>query len=173
MWKAYTSPEAMEPVWDKLTKYCIDNKDQIKLFWADGPSQVNGLLNDGVVVGQTWGGPILTLQKNGEPIKYQAPKEGAFLWIDGLTLSVGAKNIDQAYELIKYLYNPKLAGGIIDANGYNSAVIKGPEYANDEYAKAFKSAYPGNATQNFNPWPSEPVWYEQKRTEYQNKLLNA
>ncbi len=83
VWKAYSSEEAMRPVWQKITDFCIARKSQIKLFWNDTDSQKNGLLNDGVVVGQTWDGPVLAMKSQGEPVTYQAPKEGA---MDGWTV---------------------------------------------------------------------------------------
>ena len=33
--------------------------------------------------------------------------------------------------------------------------------------------YPGNALANLNPWPAEPQWYADVRTEYRNKFVNA
>ena len=77
VWRAYESEEKMRPVWDTITKFCIDNKKQIKFFWNDADSQKNGLLNEGVIIGQTWDGPPLALKTQGEAVTYQAPREGA------------------------------------------------------------------------------------------------
>ncbi len=75
MRRAYESEDAMRPVWNKVTKFCIDHKDQVKLFWNDADSQKNGFLTEGVVVGQTWDGPPTALKNAGEPVMYRAPKE--------------------------------------------------------------------------------------------------
>ena len=40
--------------------------------------------------------------KAGEPVAYRTTKEGALAWVDGITLSAKAENIDEAYELINY-----------------------------------------------------------------------
>ncbi|MEM7250930.1 MAG: spermidine/putrescine ABC transporter substrate-binding protein, partial [Pseudomonadota bacterium] len=42
-----------------------------------------------------------------------------------------------------------------------------------QYAKNFSEAYPGDSLANLNPWPSEPPWYADVRTEYRNKFVNA
>lgn len=173
VWKAYESEDAMRPIWEKITAFCIENKDQIKLFWNDADSQKNGFLNDGVVVGQTWDGPPIALKNAGEPVTYQAPKEGAMAWVDGMSLSAAAENIDQAYEFVKFVFEPEPAGKAIDKHGYNSAVLGADAHAGDTYKKNFADAYPGDALANLNPWPAEPQWYADVRTEYRNKFVNA
>jgi len=173
VWAAYGSEEAMRPVWEKITAYCIAHKDQIKLFWNDTDSQKNGFLNDGVVVGQTWDGPVLAMKSAGEPVTYQAPKEGAMAWVDSLAMSSAAENVDQAYELIKYVFEPEVAGKSIDVHGYNSAVLGADAHTGASYKKNFAEAYPGDALKNLNPWPAEAQWYADVRTEYRNKFVNA
>ena len=173
VWGAYESEEKMRPVWDKITAFCIKNKDQIKLFWNDADSQKNGFMNDGVVVGQTWDGPPLALKTQGEPVTYQAPKEGALAWVDGLSLSAAAENTEQAYAFVEFCYRPEPAGKAIDSHGYNSAVVGADQFAGEQYKKNFADAYPGDALANLNPWPAEPQWYADVRTEYRNKFVNA
>ncbi len=173
VWKAYGSEAAMRPIWQKITDFCIARKSQIKLFWNDADSQKNGLLNDGVIVGQTWDGPILALKGAGEPVTYQAPKEGAMAWVDGMSLSKSAKNVDAAYAFVEFCFRKEPAGKAIDKHGYNSAVLGADAYAGAQYKTNFAEAYPGDALANLNPWPAEPQWYADVRTEYRNKFVNA
>jgi spermidine/putrescine transport system substrate-binding protein len=172
-WTAYQGEDKMRPVWEKITNFCIERKDIIKLFWNDADTQKNGLLAEGVIVGQTWDGPPLALKTQGEPVTYQAPKEGALAWVDGMAIPIGAKNIDQIYEFLKFTFKPEPAGKAIDKHGYNSAVIGADAFASAQYKKNFSEAYPGDALANLNPWPSEPPWYAEVRTEYRNKFVNA
>ena len=173
MWSAYESPEKMDAVWSKLTETAIAKKKNIKLIWNDADTQKNGLLNEGVIVGQTWDGPPIALKTAGEPVMYRAPKEGAMAWVDGLAMPTGAKNIDQIYAFIEAAYDAKLAGEAIKTHGYNSPVIGADAYGGEIYAKNFADAYPGEALANLNPWPAEAPWYSEKRTEYANKFLSA
>ncbi len=173
VWSAYKSPEKMRPVWEKITDFCIKNKSQIKLFWNDADAQKNGLMNQGVVVGQTWDGPPLALKTQGDPVTYQAPKEGALAWVDGMAQPIGAKNIDQLYAFINFAYTPEAAGKAIPFHGYNSVVLGAEKYAGAKYKKNFTEAYPGDALSKLNPWPPEPQWYADIRTEYRNKFVNA
>ena len=173
VWRAYADEGIMRPIWEKITQFCIANKPQIKLFWNDADTQKNGFLNDGVLVGQTWDGPPLAMKTDGEPVHYQAPKEGALAWVDGMSLSKSAANIDQAYAFVEFCFNREPAGRAIDTHGYNSAVIGADAFAGDSYKKNFAEAYPGTALANLNPWPAEPQWYADVRTEYRNKFVNA
>ena len=173
VWKAYGNEEKMRPVWEEITTFCIERKGNIKLFWNDADTQKNGLLTEGVIVGQTWDGPPLALKTQGEPVTYQAPKEGALAWVDGMSLPIGAKNIDQIYEFLKFTFKPESAGKAIDKHGYNSAVVGADAFASAQYKKNFAEAYPGDALANLNPWPSEPPWYAEVRTEYRDKFVNA
>ena len=104
VWRAYVEESIMRPIWEKITQFCIANKPQIKLFWNDADTQKNGFLNDGVLVGQTWDGPPLAMKTDGEPVHYQAPKEGALAWVDGMSLSKSAANIDQAYAFVEFCF---------------------------------------------------------------------
>ena len=135
VWRAYQSEDLMRPIWEKITAFCIANKGQIKLFWNDADAQKNGFLNDGVLVGQTWDGPPLAMKTAGEPVQYQAPKEGALAWVDGMSLSKAAANVDQAYAFVEFAFRQEPAGKAIDQHGYNSAIIGADVHASDNYKK--------------------------------------
>ncbi len=173
VWAAYESEEKMKKTWDQILAFVTENKQQLKLIWNDADAQKNGLLNDGVIVGQTWDGPPLALKTAGEPVTYQAPKEGAMAWVDGMSLSASAENTEQAYEFVKYCYEKEPAGKAIDKHGYNSAVLGADEFAGSAYKTNFAEAYPGEALSNLNPWPAEPQWYADLRLEYENKFKAA
>ena len=179
---AYEDEAAMRRTWQTVADFCIANKRQIKLFWNDADTQKNGLLNEGVVAGQTWDGPPIKLMETGEPVQYRAPVEGALAWVDGLALSRAAANVDAAYAFIDYCLRPEVAGRSIDGgedagwgggHGYNSAVRGAGRHASARYAPVFASVYPGSALANLWPWPREPQWYADARTEFRNRFVNA
>lgn len=173
IWAAYKKEAKMKEVWTKLTETAIAKKKNIKLLWNDADAQKNGLLNEGVIVGQTWDGPPIALKTAGEPVMYRAPVEGAMAWVDGLAMPVGAKNIDQIYAFIEAAYDAKLAGEAIKSHGYNSPVLGADKYGGEVYAKNFADAYPGDALAKLNPWPAEMPWYVKLRTEFVNKFMSA
>jgi spermidine/putrescine transport system substrate-binding protein len=182
MKKAYNDEAGMRKTWQKVTDFCIKNKAQIKLFWNDADTQKNGLLNEGVLVGQTWDGPPITLMNDGDPVQYRAPAEGSLAWVDGMALSKKAGDLDAVYAFLDYCFDPEPAGMSIDGgsagdswggHGYNSAVLGADKFASAQYGKVFASVYPGESLANLWPWPKEPQWYADVRTEYRNKFVNA
>ncbi|MEQ9242636.1 extracellular solute-binding protein [Roseovarius indicus] len=173
VWSAYNDEETMRKVWTQIADWTIERKNRIKLIWNDADTQKNGLLNEGVIVGQTWDGPPLALKSAGEPVHYQAPVEGAMAWVDGMSVPIGAQNMEQIYAFIDFAYQQEPAGVAIDSHGYNSPVLGADQYSGDTYKKNFAEAYPGDSLANLNPWPAEAPWYAEVRTEFVNKFKSA
>src|SRR3546814_17101163 len=74
-----------------------------------------------------------------------APQEGAFAWLDGLSLPVGATNFDEAYEFLNYIYDSEVNGLIANETGYNPVSTGAENYLAPDAKKAFGEAYPGDA----------------------------
>ena len=135
----------MRPIWEKVTAWCIERKGNIKILWNDADTQKNALLNEGVIVGQTWDGPPLALKSAGDPVMYQAPKEGSMAWVDGIAIPTGAENIDQIYAFVEFAYKSEPAGKAIDEHGYNSPVLGADSMPATPTRQNFADAYPGRA----------------------------
>ena len=183
MKKAYDGEAQMRKTWQVVTDFCIANKAQVKLFWNDADSQTNGFLNDGVVVGQTWDGPPIAMMNNNDPVQYRAPIEGALAWVDGMALSHQAEDLAAVYAFVNYCFEPEVGGRSIDGgqddrwggkgHGYNSAVLGADKFASKNYGNVFANVYPGESLANLWPWPKEPQWYADVRTEFVNKFQAA
>ena len=172
-WSSYNDEDTMRKNWETITDYCISKKGNLVKFWSGADPQKQGFTSDGVVVGQTWDGPIAAMMKAGEPVAYQTTDEGALAWIDGITLSAKAENIDEAYELINYSFTPEVGGQTVNEIGYNSAVNGASDHYSDETKALAKAIYPGDTSTKLNPWPPEPPWYADARAEYANKFETA
>jgi spermidine/putrescine transport system substrate-binding protein len=88
-------------------------------------------------------------------------------------MPIGAENIDEIYAFLNYSFKPENGGLTADKTGYNSAVLGADQHISDVAKKNFSEAYPGDALTNLFPWPKEPQWYADVRTEYRNKFVNA
>ena len=172
-WSSYNDEDTMRKNWETITEYCISKKGNPVKFWSGADPQKQGFTSDGVVVGQTWDGPIAAMMKAGEPVAYQTTDEGALAWIDGITMSAKAENIDEAYELINYSFTPETGGQTVNEIGYNSAVNGASDHYSDETKALAKAIYPGDTSTKLNPWPPEPPWYADARAEYANKFETA
>ena len=98
-----------------------------------------------------WSGDIKQAQSraaesgNGVEIGYAIPKEGAQMFFDNLAIPADAKNVDEAYALIDYLYRPEVAAKNSNFLSYASGNLAAqklldPKIAND------KGIYPDEAT---------------------------
>jgi putrescine transport system substrate-binding protein len=101
-----------------------------------------------LVVG--WSGDIIQARarasesSNGIEIGYAIPKEGAQMFFDNLAIPADAKNVDEAYALINYLYRPEVAAKNSDFLGYANGNLASqklidPKILND------KTIYPDDA----------------------------
>jgi putrescine transport system substrate-binding protein len=98
-----------------------------------------------------WSGDIMQARsraaeaKNDIAIGYAIPKEGAQMFFDNLVIPADARNVNEAYELINYLYRPEVAAKnsnfLSYANGnLASQKLVDPQILND------KNIYPDQAT---------------------------
>ncbi|CAO97223.1 spermidine/putrescine ABC transporter substrate-binding protein PotF [Erwinia tasmaniensis] len=87
---------------------------------------INDLANGNTCVAIGWAGDILQAKnralaaKNGVEIAYSIPKEGALAFFDTLAVPKDAKNVDEAWQFINYLLEPKVMANISNAVFYAS-----------------------------------------------------
>lgn len=173
MLDAYKDEATMKKIYDVLLKEAIARKPWIKQFWDSADNTKSGFMSNGVVIGQTWDGPAISLKKSGAPITYMAPKEGAIGWVDGWSITKAARNVAQAYEWLNYLHSPEASAKVAEGSGYNP-VAKGSDTLLSDAARAiFKEAYPDDALERLWARPVEPSWFAELRTQYAEKFKAA
>ncbi|MBL8892967.1 MAG: extracellular solute-binding protein [Rhizobiales bacterium] len=170
---AFKDPDSFKKIYDQILPVAIEHKAWIKQFWDSADNTKSGFLENDVIIGQTWDGPALSLKKDGKPINYGAPVEGAITWVDGLSLTKAAKNVDQVYAFIDYLYTPEVSAALSEGSGYNPVVKGADAKLSDAAKKNFQEAYPGDALKNLWHRPPEPSWFAELRTQYADKYKSA
>jgi spermidine/putrescine transport system substrate-binding protein len=173
MLATYKNEATMRKIWGEITKYAVERKSWLRQFWTDANSQIEGFMQNGVVLGQTWAGPSLRLKTEGKTVTYMAPKEGALSWLDGLAIPAGARNIEQIYEFLKYVYLPGAGGLLASQTGYNAVGKGASRYLSTAAKKNVSEAYPGDALDKLWWWPPEPAWYVAARGEFRDKYVTA
>jgi spermidine/putrescine transport system substrate-binding protein len=113
------------------------------------------------------------LKKEGKPVSYQAPKEGAIAWLDGISLIKASKNLDQVYAFLDYLQTPEASAAAAEGSGYNPTVVGADALLSDTAKKNFQEAFPGDALANLWHRPAEPYWFAELRTQYADKFKAA
>ncbi|MDY0873006.1 extracellular solute-binding protein [Dongia rigui] len=173
MLDGYKDEASFKKVWDPILAFAIEHKSWVKQFWDSADNTKSGLMENDVWIGQTWDGPPLSLKKEGKPVNYTSPKEGAIVWLDGLSQMKAAKNTDQIYEFINYLTTPEVSAQVAEGSGYNPVITGGDALTSDVFKKNFQEAYPGDALKNVWPWPAEPAWYAEIRSQYVDQFKAA
>ena len=173
MFDTYKTEEKMRKVYDEIFKFLVEKKKNIKMFWNNAQDHQLAFLQNGCVIGQTWDGPILTLKKEGKPVSYMAPKEGALTWVDSMAIVKNAENVEQAYAWINWAYTPEAGAIMAKSTGYNSVVKGAADLLDDATKKGFAEAYPGDALDNLWWYVSEDPWFVPARTEYRDKFQAA
>jgi len=173
MLDAFKDEENFKKIYDQILPVAIEHKAWIKQFWDSADNTKSGLMENDVWIGQTWDGPALSLKKAGKPVAYQAPKEGAITWIDGLAMMKAAKNVDQIYAFLEYLQTPEAAAAVAEGSGYNPVVTGADAFLSDVAKKNFQEAYPGDSLKNLWQRPPEPSWFGELRTQYADKYKSA
>jgi spermidine/putrescine transport system substrate-binding protein len=170
---AFESEEKFKKIYDQILPFAIEHKPWIKQFWDSADNTKSGLLENGVVIGQTWDGPVLSLKKEGKPVSYMAPQEGAITWIDGWAMPKAAKNVDQLYAFLNYLHTPEVAAMVAETSSYNPVVVGADALLSEQAKKNFSEAYPGDALQKLWHRIPEPAWFGELRTQYADKFKSA
>ena len=173
MLDAFKDPETFKKIYDQILPFAIEHKAWIKQFWDSADNTKSGLMENDVWIGQTWDGPPLSLKKEGKPVNYQAPKEGAITWIDGLSMPKVAANVDQIYEFINYLHTKEVAAQLAEGSGYNPVVTGADALLSDVAKKNFAEAYPGDSLKNLWHRPPESSWLGDLKLEYADKFKSA
>lgn len=173
MLDTYKDPDSMRRVYDKILSFAISKKAWIRQFWDSADNTKSGLMENGVVIGQTWDGPAISLRKQGKPVGYMAPREGAIAWLDGWSIMRASRNAAQAYAWLDYLMTPEVSAMVAEGSGYNP-VVKGADALLSAVAKKiFQEAYPGPALEGLWHRPPEPSWFAELRTQYADKYKSA
>jgi spermidine/putrescine transport system substrate-binding protein len=173
MRKAYDDEAAFTLGYGKAAEYVIANKKQIVNWWKGTADTQSGFEQDGAVIGETWDGPIFQLKNQGRPYNYLAPVEGALTWIDSISITAAAKNLDQAYTFINWAFQPEIGGIVSDNTGYNSVVKGFDAHVAESFKKNFADAYPGNAVQKLWIQGTERPWFLEKRQALVDKVSAA
>jgi putrescine transport system substrate-binding protein len=98
-----------------------------------------------------WSGDIKQAQKraaesgNGVKIAYAIPKEGAQMFFDNLAIPSDAKNVDEAYALIDYLYRPEVAAKNSSFLSYASGNLAAQKFVDPKVLND-RGVYPDEAT---------------------------
>lgn len=169
--ESYKDEATMKQVWDVVLAEAVKHKKNVVSFWKGENDAQAGFKANGAVIGLTWDATGFNLRNDG--YGFIAPKEGAFAWSQGFVLLKGAKNVDQAYELVKFVSTADGSSGWASAFAANPVGKGGIEKMSPDVTKFYNAAYPGDALSKLWWWPPQEAWFIKLRSEYAEKWRSA
>ncbi|MGY6547418.1 MAG: extracellular solute-binding protein [Roseinatronobacter sp.] len=170
---AFQSPEAQTEIFEVILAEAIARKATIMQFWANENEAQAAFRVNGAALGQTWDSTAAALAREGLPIGYVAPREGALAWMEGLSIPMGATNLDEAYAFINWFNTPEAGAMFTNATSINSVAVGAEDLLSQEARDFFAAAYPGDALEKLWWWPIQESWYIARRNEFQDRFLSA
>lgn len=115
----------LNDVWDALK----EQRELMKKYWSSGSELMSLLANGEIYATVAWSGRVASLQKQGHPIGYLAPKD-TYSWMEYIYVLKGT-DLDVAQQLLNFMLEPACAIAVADAQSYPSSLdptkIKMPE----------------------------------------------
>ncbi|OZG70777.1 spermidine/putrescine ABC transporter substrate-binding protein [Hahella sp. CCB-MM4] len=170
---SYKNEKAMRANFDVILKTAVEHKGMIAQFWSTENEAQGAFRTNGAIIGQTWDSTAFNLKKEGEPIAYRAPKEGALAWMEGFVIPKNANNVDAVYEFINWYYTPEAGAMFVKSTGYNSTSKGADALLPEATKKFFQESYTEQDLKNLWWWPIQEPWYVALRNEYQDRYLSA
>ena len=167
---SYKDEAVMTENYEIIVKKAIELKPNVGQWWKDENSAQAAFRTNGCVIGNCWDSSAQILQKEGLPIGYLSPSEGASGWLQNFVLFKGAKNVEQAEAWCAWVNS--VEGSLLWAAAIGaSPSAKGAADAAPEAQKNFlKAAYPDDALSRMWWQPTQPSWFVSKRNEYADKF---
>jgi spermidine/putrescine transport system substrate-binding protein len=168
----YKNDAFMKEIWDVILAEAIKHKANIAQFWKGENEAQAAFRSNGCVLGLCWDSTGFTMQKEG-PYSFIAPKEGAFAWNQGYMLMKNAKNVDQAYEWIKFMATPEGSAAEAKAFSANPSAKGAIDLADPTISAFYKAAYPEDALDKLWWWPSASSSFVKLRSKYADEFIAA
>lgn len=170
---SFKDEATMRANYDVILAEAMKHKGNIAQFWSNENEAQGAFRSNGCILGQTWDSTAGGLGKEGLPVGFVAPKEGALAWMEGVSIPVGAVNLEQTYAFINWMLTPA-AGAMYATHTSINSTAKGAEALLPDASKAFfAAAYPGDALAKLWWWPVQESWFVDIRSQYQDKFLSA
>jgi spermidine/putrescine transport system substrate-binding protein len=108
------NPEQIQKAYEKL----VDLMPNIKLFNITAPQSILG--NGDATIGVIFNGDAYKASQLNPNLQFIYPKEGAFIWIDNMTIPKNAPHLANAYKFINFMLRPTIAKEITEYSGFSS-----------------------------------------------------
>ncbi len=108
----------------KVAELMRKQRPLIRMYNDDTTALEQALASGELVAAMTWNSSAVALKKEGVPVKFAKPKEGALTWVCGAMIHKDAPNLDKAHDVIDAMISTESGKWLIGDNGYGHSNIK-------------------------------------------------
>lgn len=103
---------------NKVASALREQRPLVRLYSDDMTTVEQALASGELVAAMTWNSSPVELKKQGVPVAWANPKEGALTWVCGAMMHKDAPNPDLAHDIINSLISPESGKFLINEYGY-------------------------------------------------------
>jgi spermidine/putrescine transport system substrate-binding protein len=98
-----------DAAFEKISAVLREQRPLIRTYTDDTTSLDTALASGELVATMAWNSSVVSLTKQGVPVKFAKPKEGALTWVCGMMLHANAPKLDSAYDVLDSLISEAAA----------------------------------------------------------------
>ena len=156
------TPESFE----KISAALREQRPLIRLYTDDTTSTDTALAAGETVAMMAWNSSVLALKKQGIPVKFAQPKEGALTWVCGMMLHAEAPKLDSAYDVLDSLISESSAYFNMSDYGYGGVNRKAfDRFTDAQLADIGLSRNPNDVLNAGHMGVPQTAEWDQKMTE--------
>ncbi|RVT85251.1 extracellular solute-binding protein [Rhodobacteraceae bacterium CCMM004] len=132
-------PDRAAEIVKEARDFLISKKPLVRKYYDAGAEIQQMFINQDIVVGHAWNGPIAKLIADGFPVRMTIPKEGSYAFVYTYNVAADAPNADNAYAFIDaILAEPEVGAMMSRESGFISTFQGASEFLS-EAERASKS----------------------------------
>ena len=117
---------------EEAKQYLIDRKPLVRKYYDSGAEVQQMFINQDIVVGHAWNGPIATLINDGFPVAMTIPQEGSYGFVYTYNVANNAPNPDNAYTFLDaILASSEIGASMTRASGFISTYKGAAEHLSE------------------------------------------
>lgn len=118
---------------EAAAELCRKQRALVRMYWDSQTDMEQAIASGECVVGYAWNEAMVNLSRQGIPVAYANPKEGALAWACGLARINGAQGNEQMqYDFIDAWLSPETGKFLIEEYGYGHSNMKAFDAVDEE-----------------------------------------
>lgn len=110
---------------ERATVLLRKQRELLRFYWTDQSAVEQAIASGELIASYAWNSALITLKKQGVPVKYMNPKEGIYTWVCGFALIKGGEgDEDLAYDYLNATLDTSAGEYLMNEYGYGHSNAK-------------------------------------------------